>query len=142
MALTLTDIHIAREGKPIVQGISITVNAGEVHAVMGPNGSGKSTLANGIAGHPKYEMTGGAIVLDETDLTALRPDEKARAGLFLSMQYPPEIAGVTVAHFLRVITMTARTEPISMAEFRKLLKAKAEMLKIARSPPAEVLHPG
>jgi Fe-S cluster assembly ATP-binding protein len=136
MSLTISRLHVSREGKDIIKGVSLEVGAGEVHALMGPNGSGKSSLANALAGHPKYQVTAGAVTLDGEDVTAMAPDEKARRGLFLSMQYPPEVAGVTVAHFLRVITTTARVEPISMAEFRKLLKEKSELLKIA----PEFLH--
>ncbi|MEY4723032.1 MAG: hypothetical protein RLZZ324_545 [Candidatus Parcubacteria bacterium] len=130
MSLTIKDIRISRESKDIIHGVSLEVGAGEVHALMGPNGSGKSSLANALMGHPKYEVTGGSVMLDGTDITVLAPDEKAKRGLFLSMQYPPEVAGVTVAHFLRVITTTARTTPITMAEFRALLKEKAALLKI------------
>ncbi len=91
--------------KPILAGVDLTVRAGETHAIMGPNGSGKSTLAYALAGHPKYEVTGGSVTLDDTDVLAMAVDERARAGLFLAMQYPVEVPGVSVANFLR----TART---------------------------------
>ncbi|BCB83424.1 Fe-S cluster assembly ATPase SufC [Phytohabitans suffuscus] len=93
------------ELKPILAGVNLTVKAGETHAIMGPNGSGKSTLAYSIAGHPKYEVTGGSVTLDGVDVLSLSVDERARAGLFLAMQYPVEVPGVSVANFLR----TAKT---------------------------------
>ncbi|MBY8872610.1 Fe-S cluster assembly ATPase SufC [Micromonospora sp. PLK6-60] len=93
------------ELKPILHGVDLTVRSGETHAIMGPNGSGKSTLAYSIAGHPKYEITGGSVTLDGEDVLAMSVDERARAGLFLAMQYPVEVPGVSVANFLR----TAKT---------------------------------
>jgi Fe-S cluster assembly ATP-binding protein len=93
------------ELKPILAGVDLTVKSGETHAIMGPNGSGKSTLAYSIAGHPKYEITGGSVTLDGEDVLAMSVDERARAGLFLAMQYPVEVPGVSVANFLR----TAKT---------------------------------
>ena len=91
--------------KPILAGVDLTVRSGETHAIMGPNGSGKSTLAYSIAGHPKYQITGGSVTLDGDDVLAMTVDERARAGLFLAMQYPVEVPGVSVANFLR----TAKT---------------------------------
>src|SRR3712207_3268292 len=91
--------------KPILKGVDLTISEGEIHAIMGPNGSGKSTLAYTIAGHPRYEVDGGTITLDGEDVLAMSVDERARAGLFLAMQYPVEIPGVTVSNFLR----TAKT---------------------------------
>ena len=91
--------------KPILAGVNLTVRAGETHAIMGPNGSGKSTLAYSVAGHPKYEVTGGSVTLDGQDVQSMTVDERARAGLFLAMQYPVEVPGVSVANFLR----TAKT---------------------------------
>ncbi len=93
------------ELKPILAGVDLTVRAGETHAIMGPNGSGKSTLAYSIAGHPRYEVTSGTVTLDGEDVLAMTVDERARAGLFLAMQYPVEVPGVSVANFLR----TAKT---------------------------------
>ncbi len=99
--LTINNIHVSIESKPIVKGVSLSVAPGEVHAIMGPNGSGKSTLAMALAGHPRYTITAGTTVLDETHIEALPPHERARAGLFLSFQYPMEIPGVSVLNFLR-----------------------------------------
>ncbi|MDO5629991.1 MAG: Fe-S cluster assembly ATPase SufC [Mobilicoccus sp.] len=109
MSLVITDLHVdvqTEDGaKEILKGVNLTINPGEVHAIMGPNGSGKSTLAYALAGHPKYEITSGSVTLDGTDLAELSVDERARAGLFLAMQYPVEVPGVSMANFLR----TAKT---------------------------------
>ncbi|MGL5406121.1 MAG: Fe-S cluster assembly ATPase SufC [Propionibacteriaceae bacterium] len=103
--LKITDLHVDVETetgpKEILKGVNLTINSGEVHAIMGPNGSGKSTLAYAIAGHPKYTITSGKVELDGEDLTEMSVDERARAGLFLAMQYPVEVPGVSVANFLR-----------------------------------------
>ncbi|AWB86379.1 Fe-S cluster assembly ATPase SufC [Mycetocola zhujimingii] len=107
--LEIRDLHVSVETdqgtKPILRGVDLTINKGETHAIMGPNGSGKSTLAYTIAGHPKYTVDSGSITLDGQDVLAMSVDERARAGLFLAMQYPVEIPGVTVTNFLR----TAKT---------------------------------
>ena len=107
--LEIKDLHVSvdtEEGaKEILKGVDLTVKTGEVHAIMGPNGSGKSTLAYSIAGHPKYQITGGSVTLDGVDILSMKVDERARAGLFLAMQYPVEVPGVSVANFLR----TAKT---------------------------------
>jgi Fe-S cluster assembly ATP-binding protein len=107
--LDIKDLHVSvdtEDGpKEILTGVTLTINAGETHAIMGPNGSGKSTLAYSIAGHPKYQITGGTVTLDGADVLAMSVDERARAGLFLAMQYPVEVPGVSVANFLR----TAKT---------------------------------
>ena len=107
--LEIKDLHVSVETeqgpKPILKGVDLTIRKGETHAIMGPNGSGKSTLAYAVAGHPRYEITSGQILLDGEDITELGPDERAQAGMFLAMQYPVEIPGVTNANFLR----TAKT---------------------------------
>jgi Fe-S cluster assembly ATP-binding protein len=107
--LEIKDLHVSvdtEDGpKPILKGVTLTIKDGETHAIMGPNGSGKSTLAYSIAGHPKYNVTGGSVTLDGEDVLAMSVDERARAGLFLAMQYPVEVPGVSVANFLR----TAKT---------------------------------
>ncbi|MGO4957572.1 Fe-S cluster assembly ATPase SufC [Luteococcus sp. Sow4_B9] len=103
--LEIIDLHVDVETengpKPILKGVNLTINDGEVHAIMGPNGSGKSTLAYSIAGHPKYTITSGKVLLEGQDITEMSVDERARAGLFLAMQYPVEVPGVSVANFLR-----------------------------------------
>jgi Fe-S cluster assembly ATP-binding protein len=96
--------------KQILRGVDLTINSGETHAIMGPNGSGKSTLAYSIAGHPKYNITGGSVTLDGQDVLAMSVDERARAGLFLAMQYPVEIPGVSVSNFLRTSVTAIRGE--------------------------------
>ncbi|HSS67506.1 MAG TPA: Fe-S cluster assembly ATPase SufC [Nocardioidaceae bacterium] len=107
--LEIKDLHVAvdiEDGlKPILNGVDLTVRSGETHAIMGPNGSGKSTLAYSVAGHPKYTVTGGSVTLDGVDVLTMTVDERARAGLFLAMQYPVEVPGVSVSNFLR----TAKT---------------------------------
>ena len=108
--LEIRDLHVSvategDTGKEILRGVDLTVKAGETHAIMGPNGSGKSTLAYSVAGHPKYTVTSGEVTLDGEDVLAMSVDERARAGLFLAMQYPVEVPGVTVSNFLR----TAKT---------------------------------
>ena len=130
MSLKIENLHVSREGKEIVKGVNLEIPAGEVHAIMGPNGSGKSSLANALMGHPKYEVTQGRIEMDGDDLTAAKPNERAEKGLFLSMQHPPEVTGVAVSHFLRVVVTTARREPVGVAEFRTMLKEKMAQLKI------------
>src|SRR5450631_4697813 len=107
--LEIRDLHVTvqADGEPreILRGVDLTVRQGETHAIMGPNGSGKSTLAYSIAGHPKYTVTGGTVTLDGADVLKMTVDQRARAGLFLAMQYPVEVPGVTVSNFLR----TAKT---------------------------------
>ena len=107
--LEIRDLHVSvetKEGpKPILRGVDLTVASGETHAIMGPNGSGKSTLAYSLAGHPKYEITSGTVTLDGEDVLAMSVDDRARAGMFLAMQYPVEVPGVSVSNFLR----TAKT---------------------------------
>ena len=111
--LEIRDLQVAvklpeGERKPILAGVDLTVRAGETHAIMGPNGSGKSTLAYAIAGHPKYTITGGQVLLDGVDLLEMSVDERARAGLFLAMQYPVEVPGVSVSNFLRSAVTAVR----------------------------------
>ncbi|MCP5401991.1 MAG: Fe-S cluster assembly ATPase SufC [Novosphingobium sp.] len=121
-------------GKPILKGLSLTVNAGEVHAIMGPNGAGKSTLGYVLGGRPGYEVTGGSVSFDGQDLLQLEPHERAAAGLFLGFQYPVEIPGVSFVQFLREAANAQRKgrgeEPLSGGEFLKLAKEKAALLKL------------
>ena len=115
-ALEIRDLHVVvnaaagEEPREILRGVDLTVNAGETHAIMGPNGSGKSTLAYSIAGHPKYTITKGTVTLDGQNVLAMKVDERARAGLFLAMQYPVEVAGVSVTNFLRTAATAIRGE--------------------------------
>ncbi|MCH7627907.1 MAG: Fe-S cluster assembly ATPase SufC [Proteobacteria bacterium] len=121
-------------GKPILKGLSLTINAGEIHAIMGPNGAGKSTLAYTLGGRPGYAVTGGAVDFDGADLLAMEPHERAAAGLFLGFQYPVEIPGVSFVQFLREAANAQRKSrgeaPLSGGEFLKLAKEKAGLLRM------------
>ena len=133
--LQITDLHvqIATENGPkeILKGLSLTIETGETHAIMGPNGSGKSTLASTIAGHPRYEVTSGSITLDGEDVLEMSVDERAQAGLFLAMQYPVEIPGVTMTNFLRTAKTAIDGEAPSLRTWTKDVKAAMEQLKIS-----------
>jgi Fe-S cluster assembly ATP-binding protein len=108
--LEIRDLHVSVDDTPILNGVDLTVRSGETHAIMGPNGSGKSTLAYAVAGHPKYTVTSGSITLDGEDVLAMAVDERARAGMFLAMQYPVEVPGVSVSNFLRSAVTAVRGE--------------------------------
>lgn len=114
----------------ILKGVSLTINSGETHAIMGPNGSGKSTLSYVIAGHPKYEVTGGSITLDGADVLSMTPDERARAGLFLAMQYPVEVPGVSTSSFLRSAAAAVRGEAPRLRQWVKEVREEMEFLHI------------
>src|SRR3954469_10122378 len=143
-SLVISDLHIAIGEKEIVKGLSLTVNAGEVHAVMGPNGTGKSTLAKVIAGHPDYTVTGGDVLVDGKSVLAMEADERARAGLFLAFQYPSEIPGVSIANFLRAAVQArmAEGEELDATGYYKRLYAKMDMLKIDRKFTARAVNDG
>ena len=128
--LEIKDLYASVDDKPILKGVTLTLEAGKIHALMGPNGSGKSTLANVLMGHPKYTITSGLIKLDGEDITKLEPNERAKAGLFLSFQYPSEISGLTISHFLPTALNELRGEgnKISILEFKKLLAEKMDVL--------------
>ncbi|HEV3154994.1 MAG TPA: Fe-S cluster assembly ATPase SufC [Candidatus Baltobacteraceae bacterium] len=126
--LRIKDLHVDVAGNHILKGIDLTVEPGRVHALMGPNGSGKSTLAFSLAGHPNYNVTSGTATLDGEDLFALPPDKRAKAGLFLSFQYPAAIPGVKVANFLHAARQAVRPGDLTPAKFRALLMEKLETL--------------
>ena len=130
--LQITNLHATVAGKPILNGLTLTVPTGEIHAIMGPNGAGKSTLAYVLGGRPGYEVTGGSATFDGQDLLALAPHERAAAGLFLGFQYPVEIPGVSYLQFLRESLNAQRRSrgeaELSGAEFIRLAKAQAAML--------------
>jgi Fe-S cluster assembly ATP-binding protein len=130
--LEIKDLRASADDNEILKGVSLTVNVGEVHAIMGPNGSGKSTLAQVLAGHPAFEVTGGEVLYEGRDLLDMEPEERAHAGLFLAFQYPVEIPGITNAYFLRSAynaIRKARGEPeIDPMDFLDLLERKLEMV--------------
>lgn len=132
--LTIENLHATVAEKPILKGLSLTINAGEVHAIMGPNGAGKSTLGYTLGGRPGYEVTGGSVTFAGQDLLELEPHERAAAGLFLGFQYPVEIPGVSFVQFLRESLNAQRKgrgeEPLSGGEFLKLAREKAALLKM------------
>lgn len=133
--LEIKDLHASvilddETTKPILKGVNLTINSGEVHAIMGPNGSGKSTLASTIAGHPKFQVDSGSVTLDGQDVLEMSVDERARAGLFLAMQYPVEIPGVTTSNFLRSAKTAIDGEAPSLRTWTKDMKASMEKLKI------------
>ena len=144
--LDIKNFQVKVEGKPILKGIDLHVNAGEVHAIMGPNGSGKSTLARALAGHPEYEVTGGTVVYQGKDLLDLDPDERAREGVFMAFQYPVEIAGVNNAYFLKAALNAKRKhhgEPeLDAMEFMQLIKAKSALLEIDQSMLSRAVNEG
>ena len=132
--LTITDLHVTVETEngplEILRGVDMVINSGETHAVMGPNGSGKSTLAYTIAGHPKYTVTSGSITLDGRDVLEMSVDERARAGLFLAMQYPVEVPGVSMTNFLRTAVTAVRGEAPKLRSWVKEVKAAMSDLEI------------
>jgi len=130
--LEIHDLHVTVEGKEILKGVTLTVRGNEIHAVMGPNGTGKTSLAQTLMGHPRYTVTQGTMTLDGQDLLSLRTDQRARAGLFLAMQYPSEISGVTTANFLRTAINSRRNDgsAIGLKEFRDRLDQAMDQLNM------------
>ena len=132
--LKIENLHAEIDGKPILKGLSLTVNAGEIHAIMGPNGAGKSTLGYVLGGRPGYEVTDGSVTFDGKELLALEPHERAAAGVFLGFQYPVEIPGVSNVQFLREALNAQRTargeKPLSGGEFLKLAREQAALLSM------------
>jgi len=132
--LEIRDLHVSvetKEGpKPILRGVDLTIGSGEIHAVMGPNGSGKSTLAYSLAGHPKYKVTSGTVTLDGEDVLAMTVDQRARAGLFLAMQYPVEVPGVSVSNFLRTAKTAIDGEAPALRTWVKDVKSAMANLRM------------
>ncbi|MBI1800414.1 MAG: Fe-S cluster assembly ATPase SufC [Chloroflexi bacterium] len=150
--LEIKNLHVSVEGREILKGLSLTVNQGEVHAIMGPNGSGKSTLAYTLSGHPKYLVTDGEVLLNGENILELSPDERARKGLFLAFQYPVAVPGVSMANFLRLAYRSVhgnpskpesrREEVLSIPKFRKMMREKMAMLKVDESFATRYLNEG
>lgn len=143
-SLIIEDLHVSIEDKPILAGVNLEIKGGEFHAVMGPNGTGKSTLAAALMGHPKYSVTQGKVTFDGEDLLEMEVDERARKGLFLAMQYPSEVSGVTNADFLRSAINAKRGEgnELSIMKFIKQLDEKMAALDIDESFAERYLNEG
>ncbi len=133
--LKITNLHVSVDSKPILKGLTLAINAGEVHAIMGPNGAGKSTLGYALSGREGYEITSGSVMFNSVDLLALEPHERAEAGVFLGFQYPVEIPGVSNLNFLRTALNSMRKRrgeaELSGGEFMKLARAKADQLGLS-----------
>lgn len=140
--LEIRDLAVEVEGKEVLHGVSLKINAGEVHAIMGKNGSGKTTLSNTIMGHPKYKVTRGDILLEGESLLALPPDERARRRIFLAFQYPVAVPGVTVAQFLRSAILSVRKGEVEPKNVRKLIKEEMAKLDIPDSFMTRFLNEG
>ncbi|RIJ63945.1 Fe-S cluster assembly ATPase SufC [Rummeliibacillus sp. TYF005] len=142
--LVIKDLHVAIDGKEILKGVNLSLNTNEIHAIMGPNGTGKSTLASAIMGHPKYEVTSGSITLDGENVLEMEVDERAKAGLFLAMQYPSEISGVTNADFLRSAINARRGEgnEVSLMKFIRELDEKMDFLEMPEEMGQRYLNEG
>jgi Fe-S cluster assembly ATP-binding protein len=140
--LQISGLEVAVDDTPILKGVDLEVPQGEIHALMGPNGSGKSTLAYALAGHPRYEITGGTARFAGEDITEMEPDERAKLGLFLAMQYPVEVPGVSVMNFLRTSLNAIRGEEISPRDFIKLFDEKSKLLGFNRDFADRYLNEG
>ncbi|HAR4686524.1 TPA: Fe-S cluster assembly ATPase SufC [Staphylococcus aureus] len=142
--LEIKDLHVSIEDKEILKGVNLTINTDEIHAIMGPNGTGKSTLSSAIMGHPSYEVTKGEVLLDGVNILELEVDERAKAGLFLAMQYPSEITGVTNADFMRSAINAEREEgqEINLMQFIKKLDKNMDFLDIDKDMAQRYLNEG
>ncbi|HCC5685177.1 Fe-S cluster assembly ATPase SufC [Staphylococcus aureus] len=142
--LEIKDLHVSIEDKEILKGVNLTINTDEIHAIMGPNGTGKSTLSSAIMGHPSYEVTKGEVLLDGVNILELEVDERAKAGLFLAMQYPSEITGVTNADFMRSAINAKREEgqEINLMQFIKKLDKNMDFLDIDKDMAQRYLNKG
>ncbi|NGF78438.1 Fe-S cluster assembly ATPase SufC [Staphylococcus aureus] len=142
--LEIKDLHVSIEDKEILKGVNLTINTDEIHAIMGPNGTGKSTLSSAIMGHPSYEVTKGEVLLDGVNILELEVDERAKAGLFLAMQYPSEITGVTNADFMRSAINAKHEEEqeINLMQFIKKLDKNMDFLDIDKDMAQRYLNEG
>ncbi len=128
--LEIKNLHLSTDNKEILKGLSLKVNQGEIHAIMGPNGSGKSSLSMALMGHPRYQITSGSILLDGEDITGLTPDKRAKSGLFLAMQYPVAVPGVSVFNLLRTANKNLSSQKGTALDFQKIVKKEMKNLKI------------
>ncbi len=140
--LTIDNLHVSVEGKPILQGLTLSVDRGQVHAIMGPNGSGKSTLSYTIMGHPRYQVTQGRILFNGQELVGMTADARARAGVFLAFQYPTAIPGVSVVNFLREALKARFGGDVPVKEFRKLIKEQMVLLGVEESFASRAVNDG
>jgi Fe-S cluster assembly ATP-binding protein len=144
--LEIENLHVRAGDREILKGLDLTVESGQVHALMGPNGSGKSTLANAIMGHPNLEITDGRVLLDGEDITETEPDERARMGLFMAFQYPVGVPGVTVTKYLRTVMNAHRAEagedPVSLKDFRKTVEEAMDLAEVPREFASRYLNEG
>src|SRR5579884_1979063 len=129
--IQIENLHVEVEGKEILRGVNLTINAGEVHALMGRNGSGKSTLSYTLMGHPRYHVTRGRVLYRGEDLLAMPVDQRARSGVYLAFQYPVSIPGVSVSNFLRAAVKARRGQEVPVKEFRKELKEHMAKLGVS-----------
>ena len=128
--LKIENLHVEIDGSEIVKGLDLEIEKGEIHAIMGPNGSGKSTLSNVLMGHPRYDVTDGAITFMGEDIFELEADERAKLGMFLAFQYPSEVPGVSVANFLRTAVNSVREEELSPMEMYRLIQEKMQIMQM------------
>ena len=144
--LEIRNLHVRAGDKPILKGLDLTVDKGEIHALMGPNGSGKSTLANTIMGHPNLEVTEGQILFRGEDITDADPDERARMGLFMAFQYPVSVPGVTVTKYLRTVLNAHRQargeDPIPLRDFRQTVEAAMKLTNVPKEFSSRYLNEG
>ena len=146
MLLEIKGLRVSVEGREILKGIDLTVDPGQVHAIMGPNGSGKSTLARALSGHPGYEVTGGEVLYKGQDLLAMEPEDRAREGIFMAFQYPVEIPGINNAYFLKAALNAQRKhrgeEELDAVEFMALVKEKGALLQMDQSMMSRSVNEG
>src|SRR5947209_7438280 len=144
--LEIRNLHVSSADKQILRGVDLTVELGEIRALMGPNGSGKSTLANATMGHPNLEVTEGQIIFKGEDITEADPDERARMGLFMAFQYPVGVPGVTVTKYLRTVMNAHRAEagedPVSLKDFRKTVEDAMDVAQVPREFASRYLNEG
>ncbi|MBR0230056.1 MAG: Fe-S cluster assembly ATPase SufC, partial [Erysipelotrichaceae bacterium] len=140
--LEIRDLHVNVEDKEILKGVNLTVNSGEIHALMGPNGNGKSTLLLTVMGHPRYKVTQGTITLDGQDVLSMSVDARSKAGLFIAMQYPQEVPGVTNSDFLKAAVNAHREKPVKLFEFIRTLDKTLDDLQLKSDMAHRFLNEG